>query len=185
MRYRITAAALVVYVGAIVLANHWIVAGLPFGLSTPTPFHTYTVPVGWGLVAPAGTWMIAVSWPARDLVQASSGRLLGFGAVVLGAAISWFIANPTIAVASGLTLLASEGLDAIAFTPLRRRFVFAVIVSSVLAAVLDSWLFLTLAGLGYSTLAGLIVGKLECIALIGAPAAWMLRRRYTQLVPAV
>ena len=182
----IAAVALVVYVGAIVLANYFIVHGLPFGLSTPTPFGTYTVPVGFGLVAPAGTWMIAVSWPARDLIQAASNRWWGIAAIVIGAVVSWWVSSPAIALASGGTLLVSESVDMLLWTPLRRRFVFAVFVSSVVAACVDSVLFLTWAGLGYSTLSGLIVGKIECIVLIGAPASFLLRRQFTppELVPA-
>jgi NADH:ubiquinone oxidoreductase subunit 6 (subunit J) len=59
MRTRtIAAVAMAVYVGAIILANYFIVHGLPFGLSTPTSFGTYTVPVG------SAWWPLRVStWP--------------------------------------------------------------------------------------------------------------------------
>lgn len=63
MRTRIiTVAALAVYVGAIVLANYWIVHGLPFNLSTPTPFGTYSVPVGFMREHHPDDWAAAVAF---------------------------------------------------------------------------------------------------------------------------
>lgn len=179
MKRSIAAAALAVYVGAIVLANYFIVHGLPFGLSSPTPFGTYTVPVGFGLAAPAGTYVAAVTFPARDVVQRYGGRLLGVAAIIVAALVSWWVSSPAIAVASGLTFLISESLDFGVYTPLQRRwFVPAVIVSGIVAAIADSLIFLKLAGIPYSgNLAGLIVGKLWIVTLLGGSAAWALRKR--------
>lgn len=175
----IAAIALAVYVGAIVLANYFIVHGLPFGLSSPTPFGTYTVPVGFGLVAPAGTYMAAVTFPARDVVQRAGGRLLGVLAILIAAVVSWWVSNPAIAVASGGTFLISESLDFAVYTPLQKRwFVPAVVISGIVAAVVDSLIFLKWAGIPYQgNLAGLIVGKLWIVTLVGGPAAWALRKR--------
>ena len=70
----IVAISAAVYVAAIVLANYLIVHGFPG--ATATPYGTYTVPVGFGLIAPAGTYMIAISWPARDMIQRTGGKRL-------------------------------------------------------------------------------------------------------------
>ena len=180
MRTRyIAAIALAVYVGAIVLANYFIVHGLPFGLSTPTPFGTYTVPVGFGLVAPAGVYVAAVTFPARDVVQRAGGRLLGIAAILIAGLVSWWVSSPAIAVASAGTFLISESFDFAVYTPLQRRwFVPAVIASGIVAAVVDSLIFLKWAGIPYSgNLAGLIVGKLWIVCLLGGTAAWALRKR--------
>lgn len=183
-RYRawrgyIAAIALAVYVGAIVLSNYFIVHGLPFNLSTPTPYGTYTVPVGFGLVAPAGVYVAAVTFPARDVVQRSGGRILGVVAILIAALVSWWVSSPAIAVASGGTYLISESFDFAVYTPLQRRwFVPAVIASGIVAAVVDSLIFLKWAGIPYSgNLAGLIVGKLWIVCLLGGAAAWTLRKR--------
>lgn len=164
-RRTIGLAALAVYVSAIVLAN-WAITR--YGL----------VPVGFGLLAPAGVYFAAVTFPARDVVQRSLGRLVSIAAILVGAAVSWFVSSPTIAVASGVTFLISESLDMAVYTPLQRRwFVSAVVVSSTVAAIVDSLVFLKLAGIPYSVaLAGLIVGKLWVVLGVGFPAAVGLRR---------
>ena len=87
----IAAAATAAYVGAIILANYLIVHGMPG--ATATPFHTYTLPVGFGLVAPAGTYMAAVTFPLRDIVQRSGGRLLGVAVILVAALVSWWVSN--------------------------------------------------------------------------------------------
>lgn len=74
--------------------------------------------------------------------------------------------------------MCSEGLDFAVYTPLAKRWFFwGVLVSSTLAAVVDSLLFLRLAHIPYSVaLAGQIVGKLEVIFLVGMPLTVLLRR---------
>ena len=114
----IAAIAMAVYIGAIVLSNYFIVHGLPFGWSTPTPYGTYTVPVGFGLLAPAGVYMAAVTWPRGTSVQRSGGRILGAVAIVVAALVSWWVSPPAIAIASGGTYLISESIDFAVYTPL-------------------------------------------------------------------
>lgn len=155
-----------IYAGAIVLAN-WLVA------------HVGFVSVGFGLLAPAGVYAAALTFPARDVVQRGLGRMAGVLAILVGATISWWIASPTLAVASGVTFLVSEGLDMAVYTPLQKRyFTVAVITSGVVAAVVDSLLFLRLAHIPYAiALEGQIVGKLWVVTLVGGTLALMLRRR--------
>lgn len=177
MTKRIAILALALYIGAIVLANYLIVHGMPG--ATATPFHTYTLPTLFGLVCPAGTYMAAVSFPLRDVVQRGGGRILGIVAILIAAGISWWISNPIIAVASGGTFLISESCDFLIYTPLQRRwFVPAVVASGIVAAVVDSLVFLEWSGIGYGhgELAGLIVAKLLVVTLVGGPLAYGLRR---------
>ncbi len=93
--------------------------------------------------------------------------------------MSWWVSNPTIAIASGGTFLLSESLDFLIYTPLQRRwFTPAVVASGVVAATADSLIFLKWSGIGYGhgALAGLIVAKLLVVTLVGGPLAAGLRR---------
>ena len=121
-----------------------------------------------------------MSFPARDVVQRTGGRWLGIAAILIGAAVSWKVSDPHIAMASGLTYLCSESADFAVYTPLQRRwFVPAVVASGIVAAVVDSLIFLKWAGIGYGggELAGLIVAKLLTVVVVGGPLACLLRRR--------
>jgi uncharacterized PurR-regulated membrane protein YhhQ (DUF165 family) len=167
------AAAFAVYVAAIILSNyaitHWGIPAAP---------GVHLTPVGFGLLAPSGVWAAAVSFPARDVTQRLGGRWVGVAAILIGAAVSWWISSPVIAVASGVTYLCSEGADMAVYTPLQRRwFVPAVFASGCVAIVVDSVLFLHLAGLySLASLEGLVLGKFWVI-LAAVPVTWMLRNR--------
>jgi len=123
-------------------------------------------------------WAAAATFPARDITQRLGGRWLGIAAIIAGAVISWKISDPRIAVASGLTYLCSESADFAVYTPLQRRwFVPAVVISGLIAAVVDSLLFLRLAGIPMTAtiVGGLILGKVW-VQLAAGPIAWGLRR---------
>lgn len=172
-------AALAVYVAAIYLAN-WLIVHVGFIEVFPVPGRAAPAPgtaPWWVLVAPAGVYMAGLTFPMRDLVQRGLGRWWGVAAILVAAALTYAI-SPVLAFASGLTFLVSEGLDMAVYTPMARRwFVRGVVLSSVLAAVVDSLLFLRLAHIPYSVaLAGQIVGKCEVIFLVGLPVTWALRR---------
>ena len=171
---RWAAAAFAVYVAAIVLSN-WMIGHV--GIPT-VPGGPHLTPVGFGLYAPSGVWAAAVSFPARDVTQRLGGRWLGVAAIIIGAGVSYLIADPRIAVASGVTYLCSEAADMAVYTPLQRRwFVPAVFASGCVAIVVDSVLFLHLAGLpaGMAAVAGLVLGKFW-VQLAAIPVAWSLRR---------
>ena len=181
-RHAWTAAAFAVYVAAIVMSN-WLIthAGIP-----TFPGGPHLTPVGFGLYAPSGVWAAALSFPARDLVQRTGGRWLGIAAILIGAGVSYLVSNPVIAMASGITYLCSETADFAVYTPLQRRwFAPAVVASGCVAAVVDSVLFLHLAGIpaGASAVAGLVLGKVW-VQLAAGPVAWKLRNAAPVAVPA-
>src|SRR5215468_6438282 len=154
--------------------SNWIIthAGIP-----TFPGGPHLTPVGFGLYAPSGVWAAALSFPARDLVQRTGGRWLGIAAILIGAGVSYLVSNPVIAMASGITYLCSETADFAVYTPLQRRwFAPAVVASGCVAAVVDSVLFLHLAGIpaGASAVAGLVLGKVW-VQLAAGPVAWKLR----------
>lgn len=155
--------ALAAYVATIVAAN-WMTAA--FGL----------VPIGFGIAVTAGTFAAGAALIARDAVQVTSGRWVALGAIVVGAALSWWLSTPALAVASGIAFLVSEVVDLAVFTPLRgRSLAGAVVASSVVAAPVDTVLFLYLAGFPLTWQA--IVGQLIVKTGLALLAALYLSRR--------
>lgn len=135
------------YVATIVAANY---AVRRFGL----------VPVGLGLVAPAGVYFVGLAFTLRDLTQETLGRLGTLAAIAAGAALSYATNSGRLALASGVAFAASEAADFAVYTPLRRRgWLRAVAASNAVGLVVDSWLFLTLAFGSTTFLPGQIVGK--------------------------
>lgn len=125
------------------------------------------IPVGFGLVATAGTYLAGLTFVLRDSIQDTAGKYAVLGLIVLGAGLSYLVAAPFIALASGVAFLASETADLIVYTPLRERgYVRAAIASNVVGALVDTVLFLWIAGFPIaSAVAGQMVGKLTVTAI--------------------
>jgi queuosine precursor transporter len=158
---RLTAYALAAaYLATVVAANALIV-------------HVGVVPVGIGLMAPAGVYAAGLALTLRDALQDSGDRRWVVGAIVAGAALS-FALGAQLAAASGLAFLVSELADFAVYTPLRRRgWAAAMVASNVVGAVVDSALFLWLAFGSLDFLAGQVVGKLEMtLVAVALIAAW-------------
>jgi queuosine precursor transporter len=160
-----------VYVASIAGAN-WMIShvGRPVA-------GAHVLPVGFGLEAPSGVYLAGLTFVARDIVQRLIGLRVGVVAIVIGATLSWWFSSPAIAVASGVTFLLSESCDFLVYTPLQaRHFPFAVVGSGLVADVVDSVVFLTLAGIPLAVaLPGQLVGK-AWVVLIGGVVAGFLRR---------
>ena len=161
----------VVYVASIAGAN-WMIGHVGRQVG---PNHV--LPVGFGLVAPSGVYLAALTFVARDLVQRTAGVRVGLLAVVVGALVSWAVSSAALALASGVTFLVSETCDFLVYTPLQvRHFPAAVFVSGAVGDLIDSTLFLTLAGIPLSVAwPGQVVGK-GWIILAGGVLAGGLRR---------
>jgi queuosine precursor transporter len=154
---------LIGYILVIVLAN-WAIQA--FGL----------VPVGFGLLAPAGVYFAGLAFTLRDLVQEQLGRRWTVGAILAGAAISAAL-SPQLAIASGIAFLVSELADFAVYTPLRQRhWLLAVALSNTVGLVADSVLFLWLAFGSLEFLAGQVVGK-GWMTLLAVALLWTVRRR--------
>lgn len=130
------------------------------------------VPVGFGLVAPAGVYFAGLSFTLRDVVQERLGRRWVFVAVALGALLSALLSGP-LALASGAAFLASELADFAVYTPLRRRsWLGAVLASNTVGAVLDSALFLWLAFGSLQFMWGQVLGKTWATLAVVAAVWW-------------
>lgn len=120
------------------------------------------IPVGFGLVATAGTYFAGLAFILRDLVQDKAGRLWVAALIVIGAGLSFAISAPGIALASGTAFLLSETADFAIYTPLRERgYIRAAVASNVVGSAVDTVIFLTIAGFPLSqAFAGQMVGKI-------------------------
>src|SRR5689334_9143855 len=95
------------------------------------PLGPCLIPVAPGVMAPSGVLAIGAALVLRDLVQRTSGWGWGLAAVLVGAILSWFVADPHVAIASAAAFLLSELADFAVYTPLQRRgLVLAVVASS-------------------------------------------------------
>ena len=122
------------YVAAIVAAN---VLTERFGL----------VPVGFGLVATAGTYAAAFVLIARNVSQDQIGRGKVLALMALGIGLSYWLASPALALASAVAFGLSEAADMGIYTPLRKKGRGrAVAVASTVGAIIDTVAFLWIAG---------------------------------------
>jgi len=138
-RIGLTAAA--AFVASVWLANYFVShIGTQFD-----PLGPHVIDVGFDLHAPSGVLVVGVAFTLRDVVQRTLGRSAVVLCILLGAALSYLIA-PGLAVASAVAFLASELADMGVYTPLSKRtWAGAVAVSNTVGAVVDSFLFLTIA----------------------------------------
>lgn len=103
------------------------------------------IPVGLGLMAPAGAYVIGVTMVFRDLAQDQLGPRWTYAALLVGTLLSVLV-SPAIAFAAAVAFLVSETLDQLTYTPLRKRsLIIAVLASNAVGIVADSLLFTQLA----------------------------------------
>ncbi|ADD81109.1 gp04 [Rhodococcus phage ReqiPine5] len=133
------------------------------------------VPVGFGYVSTAGTFIFGATLVTRDAVQDALGKWAMWGVVLLGALVSLVVADPAIAVASTAAFVTAEVFAWAVYTPIRNRSTFgdrrwaaAVIAAAIVGAVLDTVVFLALA-FGFETVTlhaviGQLIGKGYAVA---------------------
>lgn len=153
----------------------WIAAYIVTIFAANWAIQTFgVVPVGFGLMAPAGVYFVGLAFTFRDLAQESVGRRWIVGAILIGAGLS-AIVSPAFALASGVAFLASELADFAIYTPLRERgWLRAVALSNAVGLVVDSALFLWLAFGSLEFLPGQIVGK-AWMTLLAIVVLWSIR----------
>jgi uncharacterized PurR-regulated membrane protein YhhQ (DUF165 family) len=143
--------------------------------------HYGLVPVGFGLVATAGTYFAGLTFVLRDLVHDLSGRWFVMLLIVVGAGLSFAISPPFIALASGVAFLLAETADLLVYTPLRRRgYVRAAVASNVAGSLVDTVVFLAIAGVpSWSSLPGQMLAKLTVtlVVVVGVVVARALLRQ--------
>ncbi|MFD5027039.1 VUT family protein [Streptomyces sp. NPDC058373] len=164
MRAR-TVAAVTAYTASITAAN-WLTAH--YGLVTLAP----------GVTATAGTLAAGAALLARDLVQDTAGRAWVLAGITVGAALTW-ATSPALALASSTAFLIAELADMAVYTPLRDRgWARAVLASNIVGAIVDTLVFLWLAGfpVAAATVTGQLVGKIVWATLLPVAAVTAVRR---------
>jgi len=127
-----------------------------------------------GLKTASGVLMVGAALVLRDLVQRRLGVLVAAIAVFAAGAISAFLAPTALVIASTAAFLISEYADLAVYTSLeRRRFVVAVLASSLVGLTIDSTLFLWLAYGSLEYLPGQIVGKTLMIVVSMPFVMWL------------
>lgn len=167
MKYIIAAA----FLACIPVAN-WLIGNVG---TTCIPNGPCLIPVAPGMTAPSGVLLIGAALALRDAVQEALGRTWVLGLVIAGAAISFLLGSPALALASAIAFLLSELADFAVYDRLRKRgLALAVLLSGIVGAVFDSLLFSWLAFGTVGWAPGLILAKLY--ASVGY-AAWLLYRK--------
>ncbi|MFC5218881.1 VUT family protein [Streptomyces coerulescens] len=139
--------------------------------------HAGVVPVGLGMMAPAGVYLGGLALVLRDLTREVLGPRAVLAAIAAGGAVSWLLAEPRLALASVAAFVLSELLDAAVYEPLRRRGrMVAVAVSNTVGAFADSVIFLSLAFGSLAFLPGQLLGK-TLMTLAALTVIAVVRRR--------
>lgn len=126
------ALSLIALIGAVVAAN--------------ALTNTFGVVTILGLTATAGTWVAGFAFLARDGLHEWGGRRWVIAGVLFGAVISALL-SPMLALASATAFLVSELADYVVYSPLRESgWARASIVSNIVGSIVDTVLFLWIAG---------------------------------------
>ena len=161
--------AVAFYVAAVVLAN---VVTDRLGL----------VSVGFGLMVTAGTYAAGFALLARDFVHRYGGRFWALAAIALGGLISWFTSSPALALASTVAFVSAELIDLTVYVPIRRAkgFIQGALVSNMVSAPIDTFVFLTLAGFPVTaqTVGGQFIGKVLWATVLPLIAYWLVLRAH-------
>ncbi|MEV0769965.1 hypothetical protein [Nocardia salmonicida] len=151
-RQLLGAAVVLAYLGSVLAAN-WLVE------------HFGVIGVGFGLMAPAGVFVVGPALVLRDGVQYLWGKPTALVTLAIGALASYLVASPALATASAVAFAVSEIADFVIFTWLAPRWTRAVLVGGIAGALLDSMLFLWIAFGSLTFLPGQVLGKVYGVVI--------------------
>ena len=135
------------------------------------------IPVGFGIMAPSGVLMVGLALLLRDAVHETLGKYWALGAIAVGAVLSFFFADPYIAVASLLAFTVSELSDFAVYSKVRARSrELGVLASGIVGSIIDSVLFLWVAFGSLAHIDEQIIGKIG-VTCIAAAALYGLKRK--------
>lgn len=173
MRKLTVAAALVAFVATVYAANYAVQHHDPIRV---WPTH---------LLAPAGVVFVALAFLLRDTVQRLGSKRLALAGIAAGTILTFVFVSHALAFASACAFVGAECVGLVIFWALQRRLLVAVGVSQVIAAALDSFLFLSIA-FGVSSLGTYFYGQFVAkvaLAALALPVV-LLARRFASPEPA-
>ena len=131
-----------------------------------------------GTLWPPMSLVVGFIFVVRDFAQREIGHKVLL-AMLVGAALSYVMAAPYVAIASATAFLVSELMDWLIYSVTKRPLSQRILYSSLLATPIDSAVFLF--GIGHLSLVGVLT--MTASKLIGALIVWwLIRRRETQSV---
>lgn len=149
-----------------ILLGNWVVGNVGTVCQAGGPC---LIPVWPGIMAPSGVMLAGLALVLRDAVQSLLGKSWSLVAIVIGAALSAWLAPAEIVLGSTLAFLFSELADFAVYTPLRdRHLTAAIIFSGLVGSVVDSVIFLGMAFGSLDFVLGQVIGKFWMSLLGGA-----------------
>ncbi len=164
---RLGVASAVTFVAVVALAN---VATAHLGM----------VELPFGAAVTAGTFLAGAALILRDAVHEFAGRLAVAGCIAAGAAAALPGAPARIAMASAVAFAIAEMVDWAVYSPLRSHgYGRAVLVSSIVAAPIDTAIFLGIAGfpVELGSISGQVFVKVSMAVLAAVIVRAVLRYR--------
>lgn len=147
------------YIAGIVACN-WLFGMLPL------------VPLGDFGAWPPASLVVGLGFVLRDYAQREVGHRVIF-AMLIGAALSYFMASPFVAAASLAAFLASEAIDWAIYTYSGKSFAERILLSSALSTPVDSAVFLYL--IGHFSWFAVVLMTLS--KMLGAAVVWQIEAR--------
>lgn len=125
------------------------------------------VPTPWGDMFPPMALAVGLIFVVRDFAQREVGHWV-LPAMLVGGALSYFMASPYVAAASVTAFLVSELVDWAVYTKTNRPFAQRVLISSAISTPIDSAVFLAM--IGHFSLTA--VALMTAAKMLGALIVW-------------
>lgn len=145
---------------ALIVAVNWLFTAVP------------PVDIPGGEKWPPAALVVGLVFVARDFAQREIGHRV-IVAMIIAAGLSYYMANPFVAVASVIAFVISEGADWAVYSFTGRPFADRILISSIVSTPLDSAVFLYL--IGHISVIGVVLMTLS--KLLGAVIVWYLVRQ--------
>ena len=143
----------VLYICLIVAVN-WLFTVIPL------------VPI-FGTMFPPASLAVGLIFVLRDFAQREIGHKV-IGAMLVGGLLSWFMADPFVAVASVTAFLISESADWGIYPWTKKPFAQRILISSIVSTPIDSAVFLAM--IGHFSILALVLMTIS--KMIGALVVW-------------